>query len=106
MTDVTAAVERIVIRVAQDHGLDADVVTSASRFSDDLGMDGLDVGEIIHRAETAFRIHLPDDHITEASRVSDLVDLVADLLAEKAAREERSPDLREAWLDFPPEDAA
>lgn len=99
---IAAAVGQIVAAVVHDYGLYANVVTQSSTFGDDLGMDGGDVHSVIIECEEAFKISIPDDAITEQSRVGELTELVSDLLMEKKAREERATAC-EAWLDYPGE---
>lgn len=105
---IANAVEQIVTQTTHDHGLDheAGIVTQASKFDVDLGMDGVDVIEVVHRTEKAFTIQIPDDYITEQSRVADLTEIISYLLKEKAERDAPAPMIGDALFDFPPEGAA
>ena len=85
---IAAAVEQIVASVVHDYGLEAGIVTQDSKLGDDLAMDGADVHEIIIRCEEAFKVSIPDDAITEQSRVGELTKLVSDLLRKKDAMDE------------------
>ena len=98
MTDTARTVELIVCDVITDHGLDVGDISTIEAVMQQiadgatlsgLGMDGVDVLEIIHRIEREFSIHLPDDAITEESRTADIREIVSDLLVEKAQREAR-----------------
>lgn len=88
----------IVCDVVTDHGLDVGDISTIEAVMQQiadgatlsgLGMDGVDVLEVIHRVEREFSIHLPDDAITEESRATDIREIVSDLLIEKAQREAR-----------------
>lgn len=50
-------------------------------LSDDLGMDSLDLTEIVIRVEKEFSIHIPDEEVEEKLKtVGDIVDMVEKLL--------------------------
>ena len=85
--EIASAVEQIVAAVAVEYGLveARDAVTLRSSLHDDLGMDEVDLIEVVFRAEERFRVSLPDDDIGLSSTVSDIVDLVAARLREKEA---------------------
>lgn len=97
MTDsISTRVEQLLAELLHDfHGsTNFPIVTSNSEFSEDLGMDDLDVIEAIHRAEQAFEVEVADDEITCTSCVGDLVALIKRRVAAK-----------HAWKDFPEEQA-
>lgn len=85
--EVASAVEQIVAAVAEEHGLveAKDAVTLGSSLHDDLGMDEVDLIEVVFRAEERFGLVLPDNDIGPSSTVSDIVDLVAGRLREQEA---------------------
>ena len=106
--EVASAVEQIVAAVADEYGLveAKDAVTLRSSLSDDLGMDEVDLIEVVFRAEERFGLVLPDSDIGPSSTVSDIVALIAGRLREqeaplalpqviKAARE-NAPEVGEA----------
>lgn len=96
---ISAVVEQIVAAVVHDYGLDADIITQASKFGDDLGMDGEDVNAIIFQSEETFKIKIHDDFddaITEQSRVGDLTELISNLLMEKETRDKYKKVIRSA----------
>lgn len=98
---IAETVLQIVIAVVHDYDLsDSAIITQNSSFSD-IGIDQTDMVEILHRTEQTFHFEIPDDVITEKSRVCELTDLIIDLLED--AREARAPMLKESWLDFPGE---
>jgi acyl carrier protein len=85
--EVASAVEQIVAAVAEEHGLveAKDAVTPRSSLHDDLGMDEVDLIEVVFRAEERFGLVLPDNDIGPSSTVSDIVGLVAGRLREQEA---------------------
>jgi acyl carrier protein len=106
--EVASAVEQIVAAVADEYGLveAKDAVTLRSSLSDDLGMDEVDLIEVVFRAEERFGLVLPDNDIGLSSTVNDIVDLIAERLRGqdaplalpqviKAARE-NAPEVGEA----------
>jgi acyl carrier protein len=80
-------VEQIVGAVADEYGLveAKDAVTLRSSLHDDLGMDEVDLIEVMFRAEERFGLVLPDDGLRLSSTVSDIVDLIAARLREQEA---------------------
>lgn len=98
-------IEKIIAAIMHDYGLDvyADAITQDALFGNDLGMDSGDVHAVIIQCEEAFKISIPDDAITEQSRVGEITKLVANLLIEKEARETYKKAIRNrnAWLYFP-----
>jgi len=104
--EIASAVEQIVAAVAGESGLveAKDAVTLRSNLHDDLGMDEVDLIEVVFRAEERFGLVLPDDGIGLSSTVSDIVDLIANRLKEKEAHLARPQDFKEAWKELPKEE--
>jgi len=101
--EIASAVERIVAAVADEHGLVEvrDDLTLRSNLHDDLGMDEVDLIEIIFRAEEHFGVVLPDQELGPSSLVINIVDLIADQLREKEARLAPVQDPKEVWKELP-----
>jgi len=115
MTDTARTVELIVCDVIMDHGLDVGDISTIDAVMQQiadgatlsgLGMDGVDVLEVIHRIERSFGINLPDDEITDESRAADIHEIVSDLLVEKEQREARAEPISKAWNDWPADEDA
>ena len=85
--EIASAVEQIVAAVVYEHGLmeARDAVTVGSRLDDDLGMDEVDLIEVLFRAEERFGLVLPDNDIGPSSTVNDIVDLIAKLKQKEAS---------------------
>ncbi|MBR4879987.1 MAG: acyl carrier protein [Clostridia bacterium] len=60
-------------------GLDADEITVEATL-DDLGLDSLDVVEIIMASEDEFDITIEDDALTGVKTLGDVVDIITDLI--------------------------
>ncbi len=86
--EIESTVKHIVAAVVDEHGLmeAGDVVSLDSNLHNDLGMDEVDLIEVLFRAEERFGLILPDSDIGPSSTVSDIVDLIAERLSEKEAR--------------------
>jgi acyl carrier protein len=96
--EIASAVEQIVAAVADEHGLveARDDLTLRSNLHDDLGMDEVDLIEVIFRAEERFGLVLPDNDIGLSSTVGDIVDLIVERMREQEARRENAPEVGQA----------
>jgi acyl carrier protein len=85
--EIASAVEQIVAAVADEHGLveAKDAVTLRSSLHDDLGMDEVDLIDVLCRAEERFGLVLPDDGIGSSITVSNIVDIIVGRLREQEA---------------------
>jgi acyl carrier protein len=101
--EIASAVEQIVAAVADEHGLveARDGLTLRSNLHDDLGMDELDLIEVLFHAEERFGLVLPDNEIGPSSTVGDVVDLIIARLREKEAHLAQAQDSKEAWKELP-----
>ncbi len=54
-------------------GVDADEVTEAASFTDDLGADSLDIVELVMAFEEEFEIEIPDEDAEKIGKVSEAV---------------------------------
>ena len=96
--EIASAVEQIVTAVADEHGLveAKDDLTLRSNLHDDLGMDEVDLIEVLFRAEERFGLILPDSDIGTSSTVGGIVDLIAERLREKEAHLVRAQAIKDA----------
>jgi acyl carrier protein len=73
MSDIAERVKKIVI----DHlGVDADKVSEAASFIDDLGADSLDTVELVMAFEEEFGVEIPDDAADSILTVGDAVKFI------------------------------
>ena len=61
--DIASAIEKIVAAIVDEHGFMnvSDVITLGSSLHDDLGMDEVDLIEVLFRAEERFGLVRPDN---------------------------------------------
>ena len=62
--------------IADQLSVDADSITEASSFKDDLGADSLDVVELIIALEEEFGIEIPETEAEKVVTVGDVVDYI------------------------------
>ena len=74
--DREKAVEEIRAILVEQLGVDADEVTEASSFQEDLNADSLDLVELIMEMEDRFKMKIPDEEAEKISTVGEAVDYV------------------------------
>ncbi len=65
---------RIIDIIANQLGVDKDMVTSQANIVDDLGADSLDVVELVMALEEAFDMEIPDEDAEKIRTVKDVFD--------------------------------
>jgi acyl carrier protein len=73
MSDTAERVKKIVI---EHLGVEADKVTEAAGFIDDLGADSLDIVELVMAFEEEFNVEIPDDAAEKIATVKDAIDFI------------------------------
>ena len=73
MSDTAERVKKIVV---EHLGVDAEKVTEAASFIDDLGADSLDIVELVMAFEEEFNVEIPDDAAEKISTVKDAIDFI------------------------------
>jgi len=71
--DVEVKVKEIIV---QQLGVDAEKVTAAASFVDDLGADSLDVVELVMAFEEEFGVEIPDEAAEKIATVKDANDFL------------------------------
>ena len=66
--------------IAEQLSVDADSITEASSFKDDLGADSLDVYQIIMGIEEEFDIEIPTEEAEKIASVGDAVEAIKNAL--------------------------
>jgi acyl carrier protein len=74
MSDVADRVKKIVV---EHLGVEADKVTEAASFIDDLGADSLDTVELVMAFEEEFGVEIPDDAAEKILTVKDAISFIA-----------------------------
>jgi acyl carrier protein len=82
MSDIADKVKAI---ICEQLMVDADEVTDASSFVEDLGADSLDTVELIMEFEDEFGVEIPDEEAEKISTVGEATAYLEKLLAKKAA---------------------
>ena len=73
MSDVAERIKKIVV---EHLGVEADKVTPAASFIDDLGADSLDTVELVMAFEEEFSVEIPEDAAEKIATVKDAVDYI------------------------------
>ena len=69
-------VERVKNIVVENLGVEADKVTEAASFIDDLGADSLDTVELVMAFEEEFGIEIPDDAAETIQSFGDAISFI------------------------------
>ena len=72
----TQIFDRIRDLLADQLGISADSITAESTFTDDLGIDSLDMVDMVMTLEDEFDVTIPDDEMETLRTVGDLVNYV------------------------------
>ena len=70
MSDIAERVKKIVV---EHLGVEPEKVVESAHFSDDLGADSLDTGELVMAFEEEFNVEIPDDAAETIQTVGDAV---------------------------------
>lgn len=71
--DKSAMQNKIVDIIANQLGVDKEIVTAEANVVDDLGADSLDVVELVMALEEAFDLEIPDDEAEKIRTVKDII---------------------------------
>lgn len=69
--------ERVLKVLSDFDKIDSSKVTDTSKFTDDLGLDSLDVVEVVMAMEEEFVIEIPDDEADKLLTAAQVVDYIA-----------------------------
>ena len=73
MSETADRVKKIVV---EHLGVEQDKVTEDASFIDDLGVDSLDIVELVMAFEEEFGVEIPDDAAEKISTVKDAIDYI------------------------------
>jgi len=68
-----SAADKVKSIIVEQLGVDADEVTPAASFTDDLGADSLDIVELVMAFEEEFGIEIPDEDAEKIGKVEEAV---------------------------------
>ena len=71
-----AVAEKVKSIIVEQLGVDADEVTPAASFTDDLGADSLDIVELVMAFEEEFGIEIPDEDAENITTVQDAINYI------------------------------
>ncbi len=73
--------EQVIEIISDELNLDKEQIKKESRLREDLGVDSLDVVELVMRLEETFNVSVADDAAQKLETVGDIVDYLATLKA-------------------------
>jgi acyl carrier protein len=73
--------KKVVDIIANQLGVDKEMVTPEANVVDDLGADSLDVVELVMALEEAFDLEIPDDEAERIRTVKDILEYLAKSLS-------------------------
>ena len=71
-----AVAEKVKSIIVEQLGVDAEEVTPAASFTDDLGADSLDIVELVMAFEEEFGIEIPDEDAENITTVQDAINYI------------------------------
>ena len=77
--------EKIIGILARHTSVERSAFTPDKDLKLDLGLDSLDVAEIVYELEGTFGISISDESAEKIQKISDIVDFVQDRIAESSA---------------------
>ena len=70
--------EKIIALTAEHLGIDADSISETSSFKEDLGVDSLDLVELVMELEEEFGIEIPSEDLENLATVADVAKYIED----------------------------
>ena len=70
--------EKIIALAAEQLGIDADSISETSSFKEDLGVDSLDLFELVMELEEEFGIEIPSEDLENLATVADVAKYIED----------------------------
>lgn len=75
--DAAEVTDRILTVVKNFDQVDPSKVTPATKFAEDLGLDSLDIVEVVMAIEDEFAIEIPDQEADKIASIADAVDYIS-----------------------------
>ena len=70
--------EKIIALTAEHLGIDADSISETYSFKEDLGVDSLDLFELVMELEEEFGIEIPSEDLENLATVADVAKYIED----------------------------
>ena len=64
--------------IADQLGIDAETITSESKFKEDLGADSLDLFELVMALEDEYTVEIPAEDLQTMTKVGDVINYLKD----------------------------
>ena len=64
--------------IADQLGIDAEMITAESKFKDDLGADSLDLFELVMALEDEYSVEIPAEDLQSMAAVGDVMNYLKD----------------------------
>jgi acyl carrier protein len=77
--------DKVIDIIVKHSSIDRSAVTPDKHLKLDLGLDSLDVAEMVYEIEESFGISIADESADKIQRISDTVDFIQDRLAAVAS---------------------
>ncbi len=78
MKERKAMLEKMKELIADQLGINADEITAESNFKDDLGVDSLDLFELVSSLEEEYSVEIPAEDLEKMATVGDVIDYLKD----------------------------
>lgn len=75
--------EKVAKIIVEQLGIEADEVTDAASFTDDLGADSLDIVELVMAFEEEFGLEIPDEDAEKIGTVQNAIEYISEHSAGK-----------------------
>ena len=79
----TTIEDRVKAIVAEQLGLDKDIITNDSSFVEDLGADSLDTVELVMALEEEFNTEIPDEDAEKITNIQQAIDYINEHVKDK-----------------------
>ena len=70
--------EKIKEIIAEQLSVEAETITAATSFKEDLGADSLDLFELVMALEEEYDVEIPSDDLAELNTVGDVINYLKD----------------------------
>ncbi len=70
--------EKMKEMIADQLNVDAETITEASSFKDDLGADSLDLFELVMSLEEEYNVEIPSEDLEKIATVGEIMDYLKD----------------------------
>lgn len=80
MEDIYMVFDTVKALISEQLGIEADDITEASYIQEDLGVDSLDIVDLIMAIEDEFDVEIPEDQVENIKTVGGIVKFIEDTM--------------------------